>query len=200
MSKDRKVRNFDFLKQTPPPLPSREEVIQKTAELTGQTIVGVGERQTLSVSAPIEVILAPVEVVAVPVVTTPISTSIGTPINMPVAASVSTTVTPPVVIVEKIVKVPTEVVEVTAPTIEKEKKTIQKKVKMVEVPTVAVAPVEKSKVGRKALIDTRKPFTTTITVDNKKRLRQLCAEYDIAMSDVINEILSAHFDQRAPSF
>jgi hypothetical protein len=60
--------------------------------------------------------------------------------------------------------------------------------------------VEKSKVGRKALVDTRKPFTTTITVDNKRQLRQLCAEYDIAMSDVINEILAAHFEKRPPSF
>ena len=39
MSKDRKVRNFDFLKQTPPELPSREEVIQKTNAITSKTIV-----------------------------------------------------------------------------------------------------------------------------------------------------------------
>ena len=199
MSKDRKVRNFDFLKQTPPPLPSREEVIQKTAELTGQTIIGVGEEQTPSVSAPIEAIPTSVEVGTVPVVTAPINTSISTPISMPVAAAVSPAITPPVVIVEKVVEVPTEIEEVAAP-VEKEKKAIQKKVKTVEPPPAVAVSVEKSKVGRKALIDTRKPFTTTITVDNKKRLRQLCAEYDIAMSDVINEILSAHFDQRTPSF
>jgi hypothetical protein len=193
MSKDRKVRNFDFLKQTPPPLPSREEVIQKTAELTGQSVVG--EELTPSVSAPIEVVSAPVEVVTVPVITTPISTPIITPVSAPSP--------PPVVVVEKVVEVPAEVVVVPTPiaaTVEKEKKAIQKKVKTVEVPLAVAAPAEKSKVGRKALVDTRKPFTTTITVDNKKRLRQLCAEYDIAMSDVINEILSAHFDQRAPSF
>jgi hypothetical protein len=188
MSKDRKVRNFDFLKQTPPPLPSREEVIQKTAELTGQTVVGEG-----LIPPPIEAVSAPVEVVTVPVVMTPISTPISTAVSTPIA--------PPLVIVEKIVEVPTEVVVVPPPIapVDKEKKAIQKKVKTVEVPTVA-APAEKSKVGRKALVDTRKPFTTTITVDNKKRLRQLCAEYDIAMSDVINEILSAHFAQRAPTF
>jgi hypothetical protein len=194
MSKDRKVRNFDFLKQTPPPLPSREEVIQKTAELTGQSVVGEG--LTPSVSPPVEPIIAPMEAVIVPVVTTPISTPISTPIIPPVSASIA----PPVVIVEKLVEVSKEVVVVpTFAPIEKEKKAIQKKIKAVEVPTVA-ASAEKSKVGRKALVDTRKPFTTTITVDNKKRLRQLCAEYDIAMSDVINEILSAHFDQRTPSF
>jgi hypothetical protein len=190
MSKDRKVRNFDFLKQTPPPLPSREEVIQKTAELTGQTLVGEG--QTPSVSAPIEAISAPVEAVIVPVVTTPIGTPIITPVSVPSP--------PPVAVVEKVVEVPTKVVVVPTPLVEKEKKAVQKKVKTVEPPPVIAAPTEKSKVGRKALVDTRKPFTTTITVDNKKRLRQLCAEYDIAMSDVINEILSAHFDQRTPNF
>jgi hypothetical protein len=190
MSKDRKVRNFDFLKQTPPPLPSREEVIQKTAELTGQSVIGEGQT-TPSVSAPIEVVAVPVEVVTVPVVSTPIITSASAPISAPV------------VIVEKVVDVPAKVVVVPTPIaapVEKEKKAIQKKEKTAAAPPVVVAPVEKSKVGRKALVDTRKPFTTTITVDNKKRLRQLCAEYDIAMSDVINEILSAHFDQRAPSF
>jgi hypothetical protein len=193
MSKDRKVRNFDFLKQAPPPLPSREEVIQKTAELTGQSLVGEG--QTPSVSAPFEAISTSVQEVAVPIVVTPISTPITTPVVAPTP--------PPVVIVERVVEVPKEIVAVPKPiaaTIEKEKKAIQKKVKTVEVPLAVAAPAEKSKVGRKALVDTRKPFTTTITVDNKKRLRQLCAEYDIAMSDVINEILSAHFDQRAPSF
>lgn len=127
MSKERKVRNFDFLKETPPPLPSREEVIQKTAELTGQSAVGE----------------------------------------------------------------------------EKEKKEVKKRQKAVELPSPPIVVQEivaKSKVGRRALIDSRKPFTTTITVDNKRRLRQLCAEHDIAMSDVINEILSAHFDQRTPIF
>ncbi|MDZ7876163.1 MAG: hypothetical protein U5L45_00755 [Saprospiraceae bacterium] len=192
MSKDRKVRNFDFLKQTPPPLPSREEVIQKTAELTGQPLVGEG--LTPSVSVPFEAISAPVLVVTEPVITTPIST--------PVSAQIA----PVIVIAEKVVEVPakvsTEIVVVATPAVEKEKKTVQKKVKTIETPSVPIvaAHIEKSKAGRKALIDTRKPFTTTITVDNKKRLRQLCAEYDIAMSDVINEILAAHFDQRSPKF
>jgi hypothetical protein len=157
MSKDRKVRNFDFLKQTPSELPSREEVIQKTAELTGQTPIGAEDP---SVSAAVDTISAP-EVV---------------PAKATVAAKS----------VEKAAKAP--------PRKEKVVKTPASPPPAVEVV------VEKSKVGRKALVDTRKPFTTTITVDNKRQLRQLCAEYDIAMSDVINEILAAHFEKRPPSF
>ena len=154
MSKERKVRNFDFLKQTPPELPSREEVIQKTAELSGQ--LPIGEEKTPSVSAPIEAVSAPVEAVA-------------------------------------------EVIAVAKP-VEKEKKVVQKRQKTVEPPPAVQAIVEKSKVGRRALVDARKPFTTTITLNNKPQLRQLCAEHDIAMSDVINEILAAHFEQRVPNF
>ena len=174
MSKERKVRNFDFLKQTPPPLPSREEVIQKTAELTGQS--PVGEEKVPSVSGPVE--------------------TVSTPIVVPVVAdiaAVSSTVSAsaqPVVEVGEVVK-----------SVEKEKKEVKKRQKTVELPPPPVVVQEivaKSKVGRRALADSRKPFTTTITVDNKRRLRQLCAEHDIAMSDVINEILSAHFDQRTP--
>jgi hypothetical protein len=166
MSKERKVRNFDFLKQTPPELPSREEVIQKTAELTGQKRVG---EEVPSVSEPILIAPEP------PIVA----------IVEPVAPSVPT---------------PTEVATAARP-VEKEKKVPQKRTKVVEAPPPVVETViEKSKVGRRALVDTRKPFTTTITVDNKRRLRQLCAEHDIAMSDVINEILSAHFEQRSPNF
>jgi hypothetical protein len=167
MSKDRKVRNFDFLKQTPTELPSREEVIQKTAELTGQKRVG---EEDPSVSEPIFVVPEP------PVVK----------IVEPIVPTIPT---------------PVKVAEIVAPmAIEKEKKAPIKKPKAVEPPPVVQAIVEKGKVGRRALVDTRKPFTTTITVDNKRQLRQLCAEYDIAMSDVINEILSAHFEQRTPSF
>jgi hypothetical protein len=165
MSKDRKVRNFDFLKQTPTELPSREEVIQKTAELTGQKRVG---EETPSVSEPILVVPEPPIVKIVEPVVSPIPT-------------------------------PIKAVEIVAP-IEKEKKTVVKKPKAVEPPPVVQAIVEKGKVGRRALVDVRKPFTTTITVDNKRQLRQLCAEHDIAMSDVINEILAAHFEQRTPSF
>jgi hypothetical protein len=166
MSKERKVRNFDFLKQTPPPLPSREEVIQKTAELTGQS--AVGEEKTPSVSAPIEVIAAPV---------------------LPVEAVAA-------IVSEAVV----EAVAAAKP-VEKEKKTVQKRQKTAEPPPPVVqAIVEKSKVGRRALADARKPFTTTITLNNKRQLRQLCAEHDIAMSDVINEILAAHFEQRTPNF
>lgn len=175
MSKERKVRNFDFLKQTPPPLPSREEVIQKTAELTGQSPV-VGAEKDSSVSTPIEAVSTPVTPVA----------SIEV-----VAESVSATASEAVM----------GVVEVTK-TIEKEKKVVQKRQKVVELPPppVVEAIVEKSKVGRRALADARKPFTTTITLNNKRQLRQLCAEHDIAMSDVINEILAAHFEQRMPNF
>ena len=176
MSKERKVRNFDFLKQTPPPLPSREEAIQKTAELTGQSLVREGK--VPSVSGPVETV----------------STPIVAPIVVKVAA-VSPTVS---AFIEPVI----EVVEAIKPT-EKEKKEVKKRQKTIELPPPPVVVQEivaKSKVGRRALIDSRKPFTTTITVDNKRRLRQLCAEHDIAMSDVINEILSAHFDQRTPAF
>ncbi len=168
MSKERKVRNFDFLKQTPPELPSREEVIQKTAELTGQLPVVEEKalpkkgRDKLLVSAPIEAVSAPVQVA----------------------------------------EVVAEVIA-AAKLVEKEKKVVQKRPKAVEPPPpppVVQAVVEKSKVGRRALVDTRKPFTTTITLNNKRQLRQLCAEHDIAMSDVINEILAAHFEQRTPNF
>ena len=107
--------------------------------------------------------------------------------------------TPVVAPVEK--SVSEVVVSVVLP-VEKEKKEPQKRHKTVEPPPPPVVQpiIEKSKVGRKALVDIRKPFTTTITVDNKRQLRQLCAEHDIAMSDVINEILSAHFEQRTPNF
>lgn len=144
MSKERKTRNFDFLKQTPPELPSREEVIQKTAELTGRTLETV------------EVPVVPVEV------------------QLPV---------------EKKKKEPKVTQNPQKP---------QKTVRAVlpDEPIVA----EKAKVGRRALADSRKPFTTTITVDNKRRLRELCAQYDIAMSDVINEILAAQFEQRPSQF
>jgi hypothetical protein len=165
MSKDRKVRNFDFLKQAPSELPSREEVIQKTAELTGQKRVGEGDP---SVLGPIQAVSEP-SIVRIEPPIPPIST-------------------------------PIEVIALATP-IDKEKEAQQKRPKVVKVPTpVAPLIVEKAKVGRRALVDTRKPFTTTITVDNKRRLRQLCAEHDIAMSDVINEILSAHFEQRTPTF
>ncbi len=175
MSKDRKVRNFDFLKQTPTELPSREEVIQKTAELTGQKRVGEEDAREggagSSASAPILVVPEP-------------------PIVRIVAPTVPSIPTP-------------TAIEIIDTPIEKEKKAPVKKPKAVEPPPVVatiVAIAEKGKVGRRALIDARKPFTTTITVDNKRRLRQLCAEHDIAMSDVINEILSAHFEQRTPNF
>ena len=161
MSKERKVRNFDFLKQSPPTLPSREEVIQKTAELTGQWRVA-GEENAPSVSAPVEAVVG--------------------------------------VVTEVVAEVFAEVVAPAKP-VEKEKKVAFKRPKAVEPPPPVVQTiVEKSKVGRRALVDARKPFTTTITLNNKRQLRQLCAEHDIAMSDVINEILSAHFDQRLPSF
>jgi hypothetical protein len=165
MSKDRKVRNFDFLKQTPTELPSREEVIQKTAELTGQKRVG---EEDPSVSEPI--LAAP---------------------ELPIVK-----IAEPVV---PLIPTPNIVAEVVA-SIEKEKKSPIKKPKAIEPPHIVQAIIEKSKVGRRALVDTRKPFTTTLTVDNKRKLRQLCAEHDIAMSDVINEILSAHFEQRTPTF
>ena len=177
MSKERKVRNFDFLKQTPPPLPSREEVIQKTAELTGQLPVVENEKAP-SVSAPIEAVSAPI-IVPVEVVNE--------------------------VIAETIVETGDKVVAAVKPVekVGKEKKGVQKRQKAVQPPPpppVVQAIVQKSKVGRRALLDARKPFTTTITLSNKRQLRQLCAEHDIAMSDVINEILSAHFEQRTPNF
>ena len=177
MSKERKVRNFDFLKQTPPPLPSREEVIQKTAELTGQS--PVGEEKVPSVSGLVE--------------------TVSTPIVAPVVADVATVSSAVSASAQPVV----EVVEVVK-SVEKEKKEVKKRQKAVELPppppVVVQEIIAKPKVGRRALADSRKPFTTTITVDNKRRLRQLCAEHDIAMSDVINEILSAHFDQRTPVF
>ena len=175
MSKERKVRNFDFLKQTPPPLPSREEVIQKTAELTGQS--PVGEEKVPSVSRPVE--------------------TVSTPIVAPDVADVAAVSSTVSASAQSVV----EAAEVVKP-VEKQKKEVKKRQKAVELPPPPPVVVQeimaKPKVGRRALADSRKPFTTTITVDNKRRLRQLCAEHDIAMSDVINEILSAHFDQRTP--
>lgn len=182
MSKERKVRNFDFLKQTSSPLPSREEVIQKTAELTGQSTVG--EEKAPSVSAPIEAVSQPIAPV------------------LPVAPSEMVTIAVSETTSEVASKTVVETV-VEAKPVEKEKKTVQKRQKAVEPPPpppVVQAIVEKSKVGRRALADVRKPFTTTITLNNKRQLRQLCAEHDIAMSDVINEILAAHFEQRTPNF
>ena len=169
MSKDRKVRNFDFLKQAPSELPSREEVIQKTAELTGQKRVGEGDAREGGTGSS-------------------------------VSESIHTVIEPPPVKIIAPILTPIEVATIAAP-MKKEKEVQDKRVKVVKNPTPIAPPiVEKAKVGRRALIDTRKPFTTTITVDNKRRLRQLCAEHDIAMSDVINEILSAHFEQRTPTF
>lgn len=184
MSKERKIRNFDFLKQTPPPLPSREEVIQKTAELTGQS--AVGEEKDPSVSASVEPVLVSSS--------TPILTPVEAETKAPVDVLVGTSV-------EAVAKIGA-VVEAEKAVV-KEKKEPKKREKVVALPPPPVVVQEivaKSKVGRRALADSRKPFTTTITVDNKRRLRQLCAEHDIAMSDVINEILSAHFDQRTPIF
>jgi hypothetical protein len=173
MSKDRKVRNFDFLKQAPSELPSREEVIQKTAELTGQKRVGEGDFREGGAGSTVSE--------AIQTVPEPLIVKIIEPSAPPISQ-------------------PIEVAAIVAP-IDKAKEVQQKRPKVVKVPTPVAPPiVEKAKVGRRALIDTRKPFTTTITVDNKRRLRQLCAEYDIAMSDVINEILSAHFEQRTPTF
>jgi hypothetical protein len=146
MSKDRKARNFDFLKNPLPELPSREEVIQKTVELTGQTLVTVAEAP--SVSTPVE--------------------AKKTKPKEPKAKTAAPKAAKPKPIKQAIVAEPT--------------------------------PKEKGKVGRKALEDTRKPFTSTITSENKRRLRQLCAEYDIAMSDALNELLSAQFEQRPPKF
>ena len=172
MSKDRKVRNFDFLKQTPIELPSREEVIQKTAELTGQKRVGEEDSREGGTDPSV---LAPILTVAEPQIAQ---------IVEPVAPSIPK---------------PKKAEKAVAP-IKKAQEAPVKKPQVVVPSSVVPAIVEKGKVGRRALIDVRKPFTTTITVDNKRQLRQLCAEYDIAMSDVINEILAAHFEQRAPSF
>ena len=189
MAKERKVRNFDFLKQTPSPLPSREEVIQKTAELTGQS--PVSDEMTPSVSGPIEAVSAPISV--------PVSASVEvvSEATMEVAAEIAAEVVAEIVAAAK----PVAQVEKA----EKEKKVVQKRQKVVETPSlpppsVVQTLVEKTKVGRRALADARKPFTTTITLNNKRQLRQLCAEHDIAMSDVINEILAAHFEQRTPNF
>ena len=187
MAKERKVRNFDFLKQTPSPLPSREEVIQKTAELTGQS--PVSDEMTPSVSGPIEAVSAPISV--------PVSASVEvvSEATMEVAAEIAAEVVAEIVAAAK----PVAQVEKA----EKEKKVVQKRQKVAEIPPpppVVQMIVEKSKVGRRALADARKPFTTTITLNNKRQLRQLCAEHDIAMSDVINEILAAHFEQRTPNF
>lgn len=150
MAKERKTRNFDFLKNPQPELPSREEVIQKTVELTGQSLV-------IAEAPP----------------------------------SVSTSVEPemPKSVENKSKKAKKE------PILPKEK---PKQVKQALMPEPE--PKAKSKVGRRALEDSRKPFTSTITVDNKRRLRQLCAEYDIAMSDALNEILAAQFEKRPPKY
>ena len=125
--------------------------------------------------------------------------TVSTPVVVPVIAEVAAVA--PTISVS--VKAIAEVAEAVKP-VEKEKKEVKKRQKAVELPPPPPVVVQeilaKSKVGRRALADSRKPFTTTITVDNKRRLRQLCAEHDIAMSDVINEILSAHFDQRMPVF
>ena len=188
MSKERKVRNFDFLKQAASPLPSREEVIQKTAELTGQS--PVGEETTPSVSGPIDAVSAPISapVEAFKEATTEVATEVIAETVKGTVAAVVATAKP----AEKVKKVEKE---------KKNEKVVQKRPKVLETPPPVVQTlVEKSKVGRRALTDARKPFTTTITLNNKRQLRQLCAEHDIAMSDVINEILAAHFEQRTPNF
>ena len=144
MTKERKTRNFDFLKNPLQELPSREEVIQKTVELTGQTLV---------------------------------SSEIPPSVSKPVEA-------------EKVTPKPI-----------KAKTSTQKPINPIQQPkTINAELKEKPKVGRRALVDTRKPFTSTITVENKRRLRQLCAEFDIAMSDALNEILSAQFEKREPIY
>lgn len=154
MAKERKTRNFDFLKEPLPELPSREEVIQKTVALTGQASVS-----SVSIEVP-------------PSVLTPI-------IDIEIPKEVEKTIKP----AKKKAVTPSKSPKPT-------KKTL----------LVEDVPKEKSKVGRPALEDTRKPFTSTITVENKKRLRQLCAEYDIAMSDALNEILAAQFEKRPPIY
>ena len=150
MTKERKTRNFDFLKNPLPELPSREEVIQKTVELTGQTLV--------SSEIP-------------PSVSKPVEAEKVTP--KPIKAKTPT---------QKPIKTPKPIKPIQQP------RTINAELK------------EKPKVGRRALVDIRKPFTSTITVENKRRLRQLCAEFDIAMSDALNEILSAQFEKREPIY
>jgi hypothetical protein len=150
MAKERKTRNFDFLKKPQPELPSREEVIQKTVELTGQALVITEIPPSVSTSAESEI---------------------------------------PKTVENKRKTVKKE------PKVRKETPKRQKQALMVE-----PMPKEKSKVGRRALEDTRKPFTSTITVENKRKLRQLCAEYDIAMSDALNEILAAQFEKRPPKY
>ena len=127
MSKDRKVRNFDFLKQAPSELPSREEVIQKTAELTGQKRVGEGDSREggtgSSVSEPIQTVVEP----------------------------------PPVKIIAPILT-PIQVAAIAAP-VEKQKEVQEKRAKVVKIPAPAIPPiVEKAKVGRRALLDTRAEF------------------------------------------
>ena len=160
MAKERITRNFDFLKNPLPELPSREEVIQKTVELTGQPSVVAAEvppsrkNRDRSVSTPIEV-----------------AVEVPKPVKKQV---VKKTTAPP------------------------KTKAQPKQVKQAIV--AEPEPKEKGKVGRRALEDARKPFTSTITVDNKRRLRQLCAEYDIAMSDALNEMLSAQFEKREPIY
>ncbi len=150
MAKERKTRNFDFLKNPQPELPSREEVIQKTVELTGQSLV---------------------------IAETPPSVLIVVEPEIPKAVE------------NKSKKAKIE------PVLPKE---TPKRVKQALI--AEPIPKEKSKVGRRALEDARKPFTSTITVDNKRKLRQLCAEYDIAMSDALNEILAAQFEKRPPKY
>lgn len=150
MAKERKTRNFDFLKNPQPELPSREEVIQKTVELTGQSLV----------------------IAEVP-------PSVSTSVESEIPNTVGNT--------SKKAK--------KEPTLPKETPKRLKQA-LIEEPM----PKEKSKVGRRALEDSRKPFTSTITVDNKRKLRQLCAEYDIAMSDALNEILAAQFEKRPPKY
>ena len=166
MAKERKTRNFDFLKEPQPELPSREEVIQKTVALTGQGLIN---DEPALYSQP----------------------SQDVPSVLPLIVEVET---------------PKPVEEIPKP-IEETPKTVEKKPISPKIiaknakKTVVIEPApEKLKVGRKALEDARKPFTSTITVENKRRLRQLCAEYDIAMSDALNEILSAQFEKRQPKY
>ncbi len=156
MAKERKTRNFDFLKNPQSELPSREEVIQKTVELTGQSLV----------------------IAEVPPSPKESSRTVSTAVELEIPKTVE----------NKSKKAKKE------PVLPKE---TPKQVKQALIPD---EPKEKSKVGRRALEDSRKPFTSTITVDNKRKLRQLCAEYDIAMSDALNEILAAQFEKRPPKY
>lgn len=159
MAKERKTRNFDFLKEPQPELPSREEVIQKTVALTGQGLIN---DETALYSQP----------------------SQDVPLVLPLTVEAETP--------KRVEEIPKMV----------EKKPVSPKIIAKNAKkTVVIEPApEKLKVGRKALEDARKPFTSTITVENKRRLRQLCAEYDIAMSDALNEILSAQFEKRQPKY